>query len=124
MANQTVTFPKHTGILASAVQARARALGQDLIRKREQENRAASKHVGVIGERVSFALTVERVADVDTQYGTLHIHTLRDVDGNALVWKTASKRLEVGAAVTGKCTVKKHADWKGEAQTELARCNF
>jgi hypothetical protein len=112
---------KHAGILASAVAAYERAVEKVVREKRAQADRAASQHVGAEKDRLEVTATVERVADVDTDYGTLHIHTLRTSDGHALVWKTTSARLDVGWTGPIRATVKRHSEYKGERQTEVTR---
>lgn len=121
VAKQIRLDPKHAGILASAVSGYERMMARAAEQVRPT---GTSAHVGTIGTRVDVAATVERVATVDTQYGPLHIHTMRDVAGNALVWKTASVRLEPGKTVAGKGTIKAHSEFRGEKQTELARCSL
>jgi hypothetical protein len=120
IARQDRLDPKHAGILASAIAAYDRELG----RRAEQtvtRSDVVSAHVGTIGDRLTMEVTVLRVADVDTDYGSLHIHTMRDASGNAIVWKTTSKRLDVGWSGAIKGTVKKHSEYRGEQQTELSR---
>lgn len=124
VAKQDVIEASHTGILASAFSAYDRAMGYELERKRQAEGKSTSKHVGIVGKRAEMTMTVERVATFETAYGTSHMHVMRDAEGNCLVWKTGSVCMKVGEVVTGKCTVKKHTDYKGTAQTELTRCAF
>ena len=110
---------QHGAILTSAVSAyrREHAPARDAAA-------APSAHVGEIGKRAALELTCERVVDCDTDYGILHIHTFRDAAGNALVWRTTSRRIESGTRVAGKATVKAHGEYRGERQTELTRCAF
>jgi len=117
--------PKHYGILASAVNAWERAIGRQLREAREKAALASQSnvHVGAEGERQEWNVTVERVADVDTDYGSLHIHTLRVQNtGEALVWKTTSKRMDIGWSGRVRGTVKRHSEYRGQKQTELSRC--
>jgi hypothetical protein len=115
--------PKHSGILASAVVAYERARGNEIKRAERAVRAAASGHVGTVGARETFTdLTVDNVFTVETQYGNLHINKFRDAAGNALVWKTASTRFTPGDKIVLTGTVKAHAEYKGEKQTELTRC--
>jgi len=94
------------------------------VKRREWKTKAASSgFVGTVGEKIIATLTCEAVFDVDTNYGTLHINKFRDEGGNSVVWKTSSKRFDVGLAVTLKGAVKKHEEFRGEKQTELTRCS-
>jgi hypothetical protein len=121
IAQQDRLDPKHAGILASAIAAYDRELGRQVERHASAAGDVVRKHVGALGDRLELVVTVLRVADVETDYETLHIHTLRDQAGNAIVWKTTSKRLDVGWSGAVKGTVKKHAEYRGEQQTELSR---
>ena len=123
VANQPRLDAKHAGILASVIQAFDREAGRAIERAARATAAAGSVHVGTVGKRAIWDLVVERIADVKTEYGMLHIHTMRDASGNALIWKTASQRLEVHAKIKVRGTVKRHSEYKGEKQTELARCN-
>lgn len=124
VARQPRLDPKHAGILASAITAYDRHMGQVAERVRTRTNpTAASAHLGKLGERLELVATVERIADVETDYGMLHIHTMRDAAGNALIWKTTSARLDVDAKLNVRGTVKRHSEYRGELQTELARCS-
>lgn len=123
IARQPTLAPKHTGILASAINAYLRHTGQDLASKRAAAGSVApSQHLGEVGKRLDLQVTIERVIDTETDYGILHIHTMRDAHGNAIVWKTTSKRLEVNATLALRGTVKKLSEFRGELQTELSRC--
>ena len=91
--------------------------------------KAISKHVGQIGERITVNATYDHSAWFDFKLGwsteTMYIHTFKDHDGNALIWKTSSTslpNLEEGALVQLTGTVKDHNEYKGEKQTVLTRC--
>jgi hypothetical protein len=124
VASQSALDQKHAGILASAVMAHSRHLGQQT--KRESGAAVQSQYVGTIGARQDFGrVTLERVASFDTEYGRMHVHTFRDAIGNALVWKTGHRIGDEGSIVEMLVgTVKRHAEFRGEKQTELARCTL
>lgn len=90
--------------------------------------RAASRYVGSIGLRISAEVTVEREASFPRPKAMapwvteeVFITTMRDDEGNALIVKSPSFRVPVGARLSIKGTVKDYGDWKGEAQTFLQR---
>lgn len=118
---QPAILGKHAGVLASAVSAWERATGARVRAEREARGTAPSAHVGEVKAKITATVTVERVADVETQYGIQHFHALRDERGNALLWKTGSRRLPVGWTGEITATVKKHTEFRGEAQTEVVR---
>lgn len=98
------------------------------IAEREAE-KAISKHVGQIGERITINATFDHSAWFTFRLGwsteTMYIHTFKDPDGNVLIWKTSSRslsNLEEGDAVQLTGTVKDHNEYKGEKQTVLTRC--
>lgn len=90
--------------------------------------RAASGHVGKLGERIEIPVTVERVYSFERGVfnapwinETCHIITMRDVAGNAIVAKGTRFYAEAGEAFTLRATVKDHGEYKGEKQTTVQR---
>lgn len=82
---------------------------------------AASKHIGTIGKREIFALTINWVKSYDSAFGVTHIHGLTDNAGNIVIYKGASVLGERGAAITVKATVKEHGERDGIKQTVISR---
>lgn len=82
--------------------------------------RATSKHVGTVGARIEFTLTVDKVFTFDGFHGTTFINICKDVDGNVIVYK-GSNGFEEGETVRVKATVKAHGERDGVAQTIIAR---
>lgn len=86
-----------------------------------------SEHVGEVGKRQTFKVTVDRVASFERpafgslSYETCWIITMRDEAGRAIVSKTANFRAEKGEVLTIKATVKAHDEYKGEKQTVVQR---
>lgn len=107
------------GIAASIVSAYQREQGRLATRARETSE---SKHVGTIGERSTFRLTVAHVNTIDGTYGTTHIHTMRDAAGNVFKWFASRECLDQGRTYDVTGTIKKHGDYKGTAETTLTRC--
>lgn len=124
VAKQEALAPKHAGILASAIPGHTRALGREVERRQRAARNAAqpSKHVGEVKARLGFDLVVERVIETATEWGALHILVMRDHENNLIVWKTGAASAQPGDRLRIKGTVKRHADFKGEKQTELTRC--
>jgi len=90
--------------------------------------RAASAHVGDVGQRLTFDATVQHVHtfsrpcfNASWKTETVCIATLRDAAGNALVVKGTSFWPTKGDTLKLKGTIKEHSDYRGEAQTVLAR---
>lgn len=81
-----------------------------------------SEYVGSIGERLDLYLTVEKVIELDNNFGRSSMHIFKDDCGNSYVWTTASKSWSAGTEHHIKGTVKDHRKYKGEKQTVLTRC--
>lgn len=105
-----------------------------------------SKHIGTVGQKITAEVTLinefEYTDHSFSYYGTTHyIYTMKDAEGNILVWKTTSMmsiELDKDAKqygdqfyfphkgdqlrITGK--VKEHGEYKGTQQTILTRCKY
>jgi hypothetical protein len=82
--------------------------------------KAASVHVGNIGERLTLNVSVVNHTMVQTDFGTMHIVAMRDAAGNKLVSK-GKFSAERGDNMTIKGTVKDHSEYNGELQTIINR---
>ena len=93
--------------------------------KRAEEEKAAHTYVANIGEKYAASVTYDHYAYYETDFGRVFIHTFRDENGNAIIWKTSSTNLpniSEGDTVQIKGTVKALTEYKGEKQTVLTRC--
>ncbi len=106
------------------------AVGAYLSRVRRaewEEKKAHSEHIGEVGKRESWEVTIDRVSGpFDTAYGELYVHNYVTEDGNVLVWKTgcAPDDTPKGTKVILTGTVKAHGEYKGLKQTVVNRCKF
>lgn len=89
--------------------------------------RAGSGHIGKVGERLTVAVTVERVHSFERPCFNAnwltemcHFVTMRDAAGNALVSKGKFHAAK-DSAITIRATVKAHGEYKGEKQTIINR---
>jgi hypothetical protein len=113
---------KQTDLVRRAL-ARAEERVVNANKRREERvaaDRATSQHVGTVGERREFALTVGKVFSFEGIYGTTYINICKDADGNVIVYK-GSNGYEEGETLTVKATVKAHDEREGVAQTLIAR---
>ena len=85
-----------------------------------EADRNASQHVGTVGERRDFDLSVERVFSFESQFGPVYISICRDADQNVVVYK-GSKPFERGAQINVKATIKAHDQRDGVNQTLISR---
>jgi len=82
---------------------------------------ARSVHVGTVGERRDFELTIKFVVSFDTQFGTTHVNGCTDPDGNTIIYKGSNVLGEKGEVVRVKATIKDHAVREGVKQTLISR---
>src|SRR4029077_10494170 len=123
IAQQPAVKPAHIGILASAIAAHTRVLEREIERRRNDRTQGRpSQHVGQVGQRLDLELEVQHVNSKDTDYGVLHIISMRDDQNNLFVWMTGSASATPGDRLSVRGTVKKHNEYNGEQQTTLTRC--
>lgn len=82
---------------------------------------AASQHIGTVGKREVFTLTINWVKYFEGDFGATYIHGLKDAAGNVVIYKGSKCLGEKGATVTVKATVKEHGDREGVKQTIISR---
>lgn len=99
-----------------------------------------SKHIGTVGAKITVEVTLVNVYEFTSfsfsyRGESNYIYTMKDADGNVIVWKTTSimavpadgdgwQRIDKGDVIriTGK--VKEHGEYKGTQQTVLTRCKY
>jgi hypothetical protein len=121
-ARQDCVMDKTMGIVASAISAYQRHLDKELERK-AQGDKAHKVHVGTVGKREVFSVTVKAVRCFDGNYGVRSLVRMEDESGNVLTWWTgeAPEWAKEGDSLKVKATVKKHDDYKGTPQTVVSR---
>ena len=105
------------GLAVSSVAAYHR----ELAKLAENAEDRKSVHIGTVGKREVFEVTVDRVIVSEGNYGTTGIHLMHDTAGNKLVWFASGSWLTAGETVKVKATVKAHDERKGVKQTILSR---
>jgi hypothetical protein len=105
------------GLAVSAVPAYHR----EMAKQAEHNEARKSVHIGTVGKREVFEVTVDTVIASEGNYGTTGIHLMHDADGNKLVWFASGSWLTAGSTVKVKATVKDHGERKGVKQTVLSR---
>ena len=130
-AHRDYVTPLTFGLMASALPAYDRSLAKRAAKK-------PSEWIGVVkvkGDKrykaPTFRLTVDRVIDLESQWGVTHVHLMHDADGNAVTWKSSTVALEQGSAYDVTGTVEAHEvyrprdaapDFPGVKQTKMSRC--
>ena len=95
------------------------------IKKETYEKMQNSKHIGNVGERLEFTLTLNNVFKYETNFGTRFIFQFIDDEYNVFIWQTYNEyEYELGEVCTFKGTIKDHGEYKGIKQTILTRCRF
>ncbi|MFD6638338.1 hypothetical protein ACFWDN_21255 [Micromonospora chalcea] len=109
------------------VTAARKALAEAAARK---ERRQVAGHVGEVGKRAEFAVTVIGAKDFEGDYGTRYLITFETAEGAILkTWSTGNagwdlfRRFEDGGRfeVRIKATVKAHGEYNGTPETMLQR---
>ena len=68
-----------------------RSLDQDAVRKADRSAAdAGSQHVGTVGERRDWTLTLQGRAQYESDFGVVHVHIFKDADGNVVIYKGSS----------------------------------
>lgn len=117
---------------------------------RIKAQKAISKHIGNVGDKLTITVTYVKSAwfDVPSFRGfgtdTMYIHTFKDADGNVLIWKTNKalcneikspikgsddwevkyEVIEEGTELILKGSIKEHSEYQDEKQTVLTRCKL
>lgn len=117
---------KSTGLVGSMIIAYKR---DNNLFKNNKKKRKKSEYVGEEGERLNeIKLNLEKRVDIEIEdryrggYKLLSIHIFKDKEGNKLVWKTTSRRLDEDCEYVINGTVKEHEKYRGGKQTVLSRC--
>jgi len=112
------------GYAASIMTSFRRAKAKEVEAKVQADQKAQSRHVGEVGKRQDFTLTLTFTTSWESQFGTTTLYKFTDEDGNVFSWFSSRsiRELEIGKAFMVKGTVKAHEHYKGQAQTIITRC--
>lgn len=81
-----------------------------------------SQFQGVIGDRLTRTLVVDKAITLNGYFGLSTMHIMRDAQDNVYIWTTAAKTWGVGSTHTLVGTVKDHKVYHNTKQTVLTRC--
>ena len=100
-------------------------------KKREAEERRkaglSSQHLGTVGERRDFTMTLEFKRAFGSEYGVRYMQKFVDANDNVLVWwgtNDTAARTVVGETYTFTATVKAHEVYEDTKQTVLTRAKL
>lgn len=78
-----------------------------------------SRFVGAVGNKVTLALTVERIITLFSEfYGNNYLWLCRDQNGNVVTYRGRVDLGDIGSTVTVTATIKEH-QWYGDVQQTL-----
>ena len=92
------------------------------------DKRAASEHVGEVGERIEVEGFARLITSFDNDFGRSYMYMIEDADGNAYKFigtaihtseQSADRR--IAFKITAKFTVKAHDEYNGQKQTVVNR---
>tara|TARA_A100001391_G_scaffold23730_3_gene13084 strand:+ start:3924 stop:5102 length:1179 start_codon:yes stop_codon:yes gene_type:complete len=116
---------KHDGIAAYIYEAFRKAqerAEKEAIEVATATQVAESTHVGTVGTRETFKVTLNHVFRVETQWGDSYGHKFVTDSGAVIMWWTSSRvDLDRGESAIVKATVKEHTEYNGQLQTKVTR---
>ena len=115
---------KQEGIAAYIFEGHRRHVRKLEEAKIEKANAKNYRHIGTVGEREEFDVTIKRERVTYNNYGACHIYTFAmNGCGSELTWFGSNELTgyEVGDSLTIRATVKKHDAYKGKPQTVVTR---
>lgn len=77
--------------------------------------------LGEPGQRLEITAKVIRTGSYESTFGRVYVTTFATPDRVCLVCRSTSFTAQVGETLTFKATIKKHGEYKGQAQTEIQR---
>jgi hypothetical protein len=110
---------KQTEIVRNALARQATFVAERKAKFAAQD--ASSQHIGTVGKREVFTLTIQWVKYFEGAFGATYIHGLKDAAGNVVIYKGSKCLGEKGATLTVKATVKEHGERDGVKQTIISR---
>lgn len=92
----------------------------------EEEEVNRGRHLGEVGERITFEAQLIRKQERDGFYGPTTMLVFQTADGSEVIWwSSSSKRMpRVGEIGTVVGTVKKHGEFKGKNITTISRAKL
>ena len=80
-----------------------------------------SAHIGTIGARLVLSLTIKKILRIETMFGEMYIHIMRDSAGNVIIYKGSKHIAGENTTLDIKATIKEHGIREGVAQTVINR---
>lgn len=115
---------RNLNFLIWAIDGYKRELEKRVQRQIDAQRTKSSAHVGTVGERTTFSLTLRFRKVFDSQFGRKALCKFTEANGNTVIWwgtSDAAFDMKLDHEYIVKATVKAHGDRDGEAQTEITR---
>jgi hypothetical protein len=111
------TERKQLGLVASLITSYQRH-----IEKLTKDSKPVmSGYIGEVGGKVQLSGNVEKIIEIEGQYGTTYLCRIRTTNNNLVVWFASNPKFEEGDEVTLKATVKGQEVYQGQEQTIITR---
>jgi len=129
-AEKDLTNEKKKGIIALVNACKKVAENKNLFEKRDAEIaekkrlkdlEPKSEHVGNVGDRQEFEMTIDFLKHFDTQFGTSSVVKGKNSDGNIVVYFGTAELGVVGDTVKFSAKIKTHDEFRDDKQTIVAR---
>ncbi|MCP4968680.1 MAG: hypothetical protein GY926_26055, partial [bacterium] len=123
VAGSQALNPRHDGLAAYIPEAYRRHLAK----KAEIEHTIEvgdAGHWGTVKERELLTATVTDVRIFETIHGTSAWVKATTEGGHKIQWKSSGRFPEAGDTITGKATVKEHAEWNDQSITTVQRWSW
>lgn len=122
-------YNKSSGLVSYAYLAYKKQLEFDELEKLKKDVNQQSDYIGIIGDRLTFEVSLIAKYSFESIYGYQNIYLFKDCDNNVYKWKTGVNilnldnfHIEIGDEILLKGTIKGHEEYKDTKQTELTRC--
>lgn len=114
------------GLVVSATQAYARAMGEEKKRSNSNDGVKESEYVGKIGEKIKNVLvTIQKIVPCESYYGTSFLMLMNDESGNVFKWYSSRRQyIEDGDKAILSGRIKDHSEYRGVKQTVVTRCSM
>ena len=120
-------YAKYGKLSEKQVEAVRKCIADRIVRKAEWKSKQAAldatrEHIGVVGEKITLALTCVHIVTLEGAYGTTFINICEDAEKNIVIYKGHAIGFPCkGETATVKATIKEHGVRNGVKQTVIQR---
>jgi hypothetical protein len=122
-------FDNYGKLSEKQVEAVRKCIADRIARKAEWASKqalidAARQHIGSVGEKITLTLTLKKVINLESHFGSIGLFIFEDAEKNVVIYKGNSSsvwELAEGEVATLKATVKEHGVRNGVKQTLIQR---